>query len=260
MPELVPREDLVQAIALNGIGFNLTRAVGPALAGFLILLGGSSLAFSLYAHVHRRGDRRAVHLAPRPPVHRPAARASAVRDARRRAVRAQYAGDPGAMVRTIAFSVPAAAPWALLPLLVREELGLGPGMYGVILGMMGIGGVTSGMLLPLVRGRLSRGATVVALHAVLLRRHRAARRCRTTGCPPRSGMLLFGVGWTSAYATIQAAAQLVCPPWVRARSLAIYQLAQNGALTARLVRLGLAGRRDRPAADTCWSPPPSASC
>ena len=49
VPELVPREDLVQAIALNGIGFNLTRAIGPALAGFLILLGGSSLAFSLYA-------------------------------------------------------------------------------------------------------------------------------------------------------------------------------------------------------------------
>ena len=49
VPELVPREDLVQAIALNGIGFNLTRAIGPALAGALILIGGSSLAFSLYA-------------------------------------------------------------------------------------------------------------------------------------------------------------------------------------------------------------------
>src|SRR3954452_4104469 len=49
VPELVPREDMEQAIALNGIGFNLTRAIGPALAGFLILLGGTSLAFSLYA-------------------------------------------------------------------------------------------------------------------------------------------------------------------------------------------------------------------
>jgi hypothetical protein len=49
--------------------------------------------------------------------------------------------------------------------------------------------------------------------------------------PASAGMLLFGLGWTSAYATIQAAAQLACPPWVRARSLAIYQLAQNGALT-----------------------------
>src|ERR1700759_1524350 len=49
VPELVPREDMVQAIALNGIGYNLTRAIGPAIAGFLILLGGSSLAFSLYS-------------------------------------------------------------------------------------------------------------------------------------------------------------------------------------------------------------------
>src|SRR3954451_4656609 len=135
------------------------------------------------------------------------------------------------MVRTASYSIPASAPWALLPLLVREHLGLGPGMYGVILGMMGIGGVTSGMLLPLVRGRVDRGTTVIGctlfscagIALLGLSRH---------WFPAALGMLLFGVGWTSAYATIQAAAQLVCPPWVRARSLAIYQLAQNGALTA----------------------------
>lgn len=118
----------------------------------------------------------------------------------------------------------------MLPLYVRHDLELGPGMYGVILGMMGVGGVTSGMLLPMVRGRLSRGATVVAcslfscagMALVGLASHWALAAF---------GMLLFGIGWTSAYATIQAAAQLVCPPWVRARSLSIYQLAQNGALT-----------------------------
>jgi MFS family permease len=135
-----------------------------------------------------------------------------------------------AMIRTIAYSIPASAPWALLPLYVRRDLDLGPGMYGVILGMMGVGGVASGMLLPMVRGRLSRGATVVACSLF---------SCAGMACVGLAdhwalaafGMLLFGVGWTSAYATIQAAAQLVCPPWVRARSLSIYQLAQNGALT-----------------------------
>ena len=65
------------------------------------------------------------------------------------------------MVRTFAYSVPSAAPWALLPLFVHDRLGLGPGMYGVILGCMGIGGVTSGMLLPNLRRHLSRGNTVV---------------------------------------------------------------------------------------------------
>ena len=231
VPELVPREDLVQAIALNGIGFNLTRAIGPALAGMLILIGGSSLAFSLYAvsiiavlsalFTWRRG-RRFTGL---PREHLLSAMRAGMRFVRNTPA-VQYA-----MVRTIAYSIPASAPWALLPLLVREHLGLGPGMYGVILGMMGIGGVTSGMLLPLVRGRVTRGTTVIGCSlfscagiALLGATHH--------WLPAAFGMLLFGVGWTSAYATIQAAAQLVCPPWVRARALAIYQLAQNGALTA----------------------------
>jgi MFS family permease len=87
------------------------------------------------------------------------------------------------------------------------------------------------MLLPMVRGHASRGTTVVGCSLF---------SCAGIGLlgathhwlPAAFGMLLFGVGWTSAYATIQAAAQLVCPPWVRARALSIYQLAQNGALTA----------------------------
>jgi len=230
IPELVPREDLVQAIALNGIGYNLTRAVGPALAGFLILLGGTSLAFSLYtvsivavivALVSWERGKRFTGL---PREHFVAAMRAGVRFVRNTpAVR-------HAMVRTIAYSLPASAPWALLPLVVREQLHLGAGMYGVILGMMGIGGVTSGMLLPLVRGRLSRNATVVGctlFSCVGIALVGVARHWLVAA----TGMLLFGIGWTSAYATIQAAAQLVCPTWVRARALAIYQLAQNGALT-----------------------------
>jgi MFS family permease len=240
VPELVPREDLVQAIALNGIGYNLTRAVGPALAGFLILIGGSSLAFSIYAisitavigalFVWRR-SRRFTGL---PKEHLTSAMRAGLRFVRNTpAVQA-------AMVRTACYSLPASAPWALLPLFVRRDLMLGPGMYGVILGMMGIGGVTSGMLLPFVRARLTRNGTVIlcttlscaGMVVVGVSRHWA---------PAAFGMLLFGLGWTSAFATIQAAAQLVCPPWVRARALSIYQLAQNGALTIGSFAWGYVG-------------------
>ncbi len=49
VPEVVPSQDLVQAIALNGIGFDLARALGPALGGVLVLFGGPALAFALYA-------------------------------------------------------------------------------------------------------------------------------------------------------------------------------------------------------------------
>jgi MFS family permease len=48
-PDLVPREDLVGAIALNGIGFNLARALGPALGGFVLAAAGPAAAFALNA-------------------------------------------------------------------------------------------------------------------------------------------------------------------------------------------------------------------
>jgi MFS family permease len=230
VPELVPREDMVQAIALNGIGFNLTRAIGPAIAGFLILLGGSSLAFSIYAvsilavfsavFMWRR-ERRFTGL---PREHFMSAMRAGMRFVR------NTPAIQAAMIRTASYSIPASAPWALLPLFVRRDLDLGPGMYGVILGMMGIGGVTSGMLLPIVRGKLSRGATVVGC-SLLSCVGMAVVGISSHWLPASFGMFLFGLGWTSAFATIQAAAQLVCPPWVRARALSIYQLAQNGALT-----------------------------
>lgn len=242
VPELVPREDMVQAIALNGIGFNLTRAVGPAIAGFLILIGGSSLTFSMYAVSITAviGALFAWHRSRRftglPKEHLVSAMRAGLRFVRNTpAIRA-------AMVRTACYSIPASAPWALLPLFVRRDLALGPGMYGVILGMMGIGGVTSGMLLPMVRARLSRGATV-ALCTLLSCAGMAVVSRSHHWVPASLGMLLFGLGWTSAFATIQAAAQLVCPPWVRARALSIYQLAQNGALTVGSFGWGWVGDR-----------------
>jgi MFS family permease len=85
-------------------------------------------------------------------------------------------------------------------------------------------------LLPIVRGKLSRGATVMGC-TLLSCAGMTVVGVSNHWIPAALGMLLFGLGWTSAFATIQAAAQLVCPPWVRARALSIYQLAQNGALT-----------------------------
>src|SRR5450432_2557427 len=45
LPELVANEDIESASALNGIEFNLARAIGPALAGLLIAAAGVGVAF-----------------------------------------------------------------------------------------------------------------------------------------------------------------------------------------------------------------------
>jgi MFS family permease len=229
VPELVPREDLVQAIALNGIGFNIARALGPALAGFLVVLAGSGFAFALFAvsilavvgallswrRVQTRSSLPREHLM------------SAIRAGMRFV--ANTPGMRATMVRSFAYSLPAAAPWAVLPLVVREQLGLGAGMYGLILGLMGVGGVASGLLLPTFRHHADR-STIVFASSLCSCAGMAVLGLSRHWIPAALGMALFGVGWVAAFSTLQAAAQLVAPPWVRARALAIYQLSYNGAL------------------------------
>ncbi|MGI4953916.1 MAG: MFS transporter [Janthinobacterium lividum] len=229
VPEIVPRADLVHAIALNGIGFNLARAVGPAIGGVLVLFGGPGLAFLLYALSFIVGVaallrwRRRVRRSTLPREHLVAAMRAGMQFVRHTpAMRA-------AMMRSVAYFLPCSAIWALLPLVVREQLGLGAGSFGLLLGLMGVGGVTAGMLLPRVRGLGGRGKTVLGaslfscagMGLVAATHHWA---------PAALGMALFGFGWVSAASMIQAAAQLAAPAWVRARALAIYQLAFNGAL------------------------------
>jgi MFS family permease len=244
IPDLVPRGDLVQAIALGGIGFNLARALGPALAGVLVLLGGPGLAFLLYACSFAavltalwvwRGRRR-DQMTALPREHLLSAMRAGTRFVRNTpAIRS-------AMVRCFIFALPASAPWALLPLVVREQLGLGPGMFGLILGLMGAGGVTSGLVLPLLTRRLSRGS-VVFLSSLASCAGIALVGVSRNWVVAAAGMALFGTGWVAAFALTQAAAQLACPPWVRARALAIYQLSFNGALTVGSIGWGWLGGR-----------------
>ncbi|MBU6499145.1 MAG: MFS transporter [Rhodospirillales bacterium] len=229
MIEVVPRRDIAQAVALNGVGFNLARAVGPALAGALLLAGGASLAFGLNAvsylaviaallSWHRR-----ARTAPLPREHFVGAVRAGMRFVRHTPV------VRAAMLRSAAYFAPAAAPWAMLPLVVRQQLHLGAGTYGLLLGLMGTGGVTAGLILPQVRARLSRGGTVFAatlcsclgMAVLALARHWLVAA---------GGMMLFGVGWVGASSVAQGAAQMAAPAWVRSRALAIYQLAFNGAL------------------------------
>src|SRR4051812_8657637 len=49
VPQLVPREDLPNAVALNSVGINISRAIGPALAGIIIGLAGVAAPFWLNA-------------------------------------------------------------------------------------------------------------------------------------------------------------------------------------------------------------------
>jgi MFS family permease len=49
VPNLVPRGMLASAVALNSAGFNVARAVGPALGGFVVAAAGAAAAFGINA-------------------------------------------------------------------------------------------------------------------------------------------------------------------------------------------------------------------
>lgn len=228
-PELVPREDLVGAIALNGIGFNLTRAVGPALGGLVIagagigaafLLNALSLLVLVWALLAWRRAPQSSRL-PRESLG-PAMRAGA------RFVRA----NPDmhhAIGRAITFFLFSSAVWGLLPLVVANELRLGPTAFGLLLGCMGAGAVAAGFLLPRLRGVLDRGGVV--MWASLL----GSAAMAVLGLVPHwlaaaLAMVMYGVAWIAAASTLQAAAQMAAPAWVRARAIGIYQMSFFGAL------------------------------
>lgn len=229
MAEVVPRQDLAQAIALNSVGFNLARAIGPAIAGFLVLAGGPALTFALNAvsYLAVIGALLSWHRRRRtPPL--PREHVFAAMRAGMRFVRHTPAMQ-AAMVRSAAFYFAAAAPWAMLPLIVRQQLHLGAGAYGLMLGLMGTGGVTAGIVLPQIRAYLSRGNTVF-VSSVMAFCGMALLAMSRHWLPAAVGMLLFGIGWVAASAVTQGVAQLASPGWVRSRALAIFQLAFNGAL------------------------------
>jgi MFS family permease len=240
MAEAVPRQDLVQAIALNSVGFNLARAIGPALAGLVLLFSGPAFTFALNALSYlaviaalltwRRRRRRPTL----PREHLVGAMRVGMQFVR------YTPAMRNAMVRAFAYFLPAAAPWAMLPLVVREHLHLGAGVFGMLLGLMGAGGVTAGLLLPQIRPRLNRGNTVLV--ATMLSAAGLALLALTHHWLGASiAMLIFGLGWVGAGSVAQGAAQLAAAGWVRSRALAIYQLSSNGGLMAGTFAWGWLG-------------------
>jgi predicted MFS family arabinose efflux permease len=231
-PQLVPKQDLPAAIALNTIGFNLSRAVGPALGGALTAAFGVAAPFWVNA-ASNLGINGALQWW-RPPrgggSHLPAERfVGAIRSGFRYArynmhLRATF-------VRAVGFFVFASAYWALLPLIARDRIAAGPEIYGLLLGAIGVGAIIGAIGLPRAKERFGVNRLVVAGTlgtAVALVLFGIARDSATA----LAASLLAGVAWIVVLASLNVSAQVTLPEWVRARGLAIFMTVYFGAHTA----------------------------
>lgn len=221
VPDLVPRRELAAAVTLNGIAFNVSRAIGPLLAGVLVAASGPGLVF-LVNSASYLGVIVVLYLwrNERQPSALPSERFfGAIRVGLRYA--RQSTGLQVVIARGILFFIVVSAPLAFLPLIVRQEMGLGPDVYGRLLGAIGLGAVLVGVNLATIRrfisddllAALGSMGTIVATIALALLRN-----------PLWLGpaMLLLGASWISTLSTLQVVAQLSLPEWVRARGLAIF--------------------------------------
>src|SRR5271157_1183213 len=237
-PELVPARQHASAVALNSAGFNVARAVGPALGGLIVAAVGSGTTFLLNAFSFL-GVILFLYHWKRPVEARPKTQRvwSAISDG------FCYVRESGlaksVLLRTGTFSLAAVAMLALLPIIARPYGARG---YGALLGCFGLGALLGALALPRLREKLSVDGVVGAAIVTFAGMTFAAGRAQTFAllC---AVMLVAGAAWIGILACLNVAAQTMCPPYVRARALSFYLLVLQGGMAVGATLWGALAKR-----------------
>jgi len=244
LPELVNKDDLPAALALNGIEFNLARAVGPGLAGLIIAAVGVATAFILNA-LSFLGVILVIARWKRP-ARKSKLPVETLRGASSAAVRyARYSpGIRTLLLRSACLIFFASSFWALLPM-VAKELSKSPIAYGLLLGFFGAGAVLGVVALPRARSALSMEAIIsvatATFAAVIL--STATLRSLLVLCVL---MLFGGAAWTVFMSLFNTMVQNLAPDWVRARVLAVYLFVFQGSVAIGSTLWGFAAEHTSP--------------
>jgi MFS family permease len=237
VPELVDKPILPDAVALNSLGINISRAIGPALGGVIVAFAGPPAVFALNALSYfavlfvlftwKRP--KAFHALP--PEHFLGALKAGYRYAR------HSPPMQVVLIRAAGFFLFGSALWAMLPLVARRDLGLTAAGYGVLLGCMGAGAVVGAVLLKRLRRSVSANAISVAATAGY---SVSMLALALSGSAWIAGSVMFvaGLSWIGMLTSLVVAAQLASPGWVKARALAVYLLVFQGAMTGGSVLWG----------------------
>jgi MFS family permease len=243
--DIVPRSDLPAAVALNSVGFNLTRSVGPAIGGAIVAAAGAAAAFavntvSYLALLFVLGRWRPVEQASTLP-----------RETLGTAMTAglrYVAMSPNiekVLLRSFAFGLTAISILALLPLVARDRLQGGPLVYGVMLGCFGIGAIGGAFL----SGQLRQRMTVEWIVRLAFIGFAFCALCLAVAWSPwQAGpaLMIGGACWVLALSLFNVTVQLSTPRWVVGRALSIYQTATFGGMALGSWLWGLAAEEYGP--------------
>jgi predicted MFS family arabinose efflux permease len=229
--DMVPRAEVPGAVALNSMGFNIARSLGPAIGGAIVAAAGAAAAFAVNAASYI--SLLTVLARWKPPARPDSLPSETLGIAMAAGVR-YVAMSPiirTVLIRSAIFGLGASSILALLPLVAKHLIEGGPLTYGVLLGAFGAGAVAGALGAARLRMRLSTEAivrwagSVLALAAGIM-------AISTNLALTMAALLLAGAGWVLSLSTFNVAVQLSAPRWVVARALSLYQMAAFGGLAA----------------------------
>jgi MFS family permease len=231
VPEAVDRVHLTNAIGLNSVAFNGSRAIGPAIAGAIVAVVGPGGSYIVQGVIYVLTSHwtRQLRLPNRPP-----ARALGVNAAPSSVLASTLEGwryvrrDPVIRAGIVVSYVPQllAFPFAtLLPIFARDVLGTGADGQGLLLAAMGLGAVGSAVLIASFGDRLPKGYLMVGALAVYALALLAFSRSIWF---PLSLALMIAIGICNVYsgALVQTVVQAKAPPELRGRIIGVFQQGQ----------------------------------
>jgi MFS family permease len=226
-PEVVPREQIPAVSMLGSVSGNAARAIGPAIGGVVVALAGPAAVFALNAVsyagiiVALLAWKRPKQVAPLEREHFGQAMVTGVLYVSNSPIFRRI------LLRAALFLFPASALFALLPVAAAHRWHLGAAGYGVALGAIGLGAVVSVVFAARLRQKVSDNLLLAVSAATYGLAPFAAAWLPFAASIPL--LVLSGMSWLITLTTLNAAAQLSLPRWVRARGLAIYLLIATGA-------------------------------
>ncbi len=227
--DLVARDEVPRAIALNAIAWNISRAVGPALAGAVAawLSSGSALVasalFFVVVIITARGWTSPARTARSMPETLLSGVESGLRYTRHSpAMRAL-------IIHNVSFALCASALLALLPVIARDQLDLGAGGFGMLSAVFGIGAVASAVVLPRILHRTNLNTVIASFFLVWAV---SALLVASASYTVVAIVGAFGTGaaWTGVLASLSAGTQTSAPAWVRARSVSMNLIAVQASV------------------------------
>jgi predicted MFS family arabinose efflux permease len=233
LPDVVSRSQVATAISMSSAGYNIARAVGPAIGGFVLAVSGPAATFLLNAGAFLTTS--LVIFRWRSPVQRAPREESTPAEP---FLRTMWTGLQFAwrdhhqrrvLTRSVLWMLCASALWGLLPLVARRELGLDAPGYGLLVTCVGLGAIGGSFALPRLRLRWPTNTLLIAAIVTFIAMLLVLAWVRWV--PLVCGLLaLGGAAWTTSNQNFQIAVQLSAPGWVRARAIAAYLITFQGGL------------------------------